>query len=306
VSSPSAYSLTDHAGIYRVFVELAERRSFAAAGRHLGMTASAVGKAVHRYEVRLGVRLVNRTTRSVSLTAEGTQFLYRCHCILDEMDAAEHDLRVGLDRPSGRLKLSLPLLSEPFVSVLARFQQTFPEVSLELDFTDRVVNLVEEGFDAVIRTGPLKDSSLKSKPLGSFRMVLVAAHTYLTRYGTPGSPAEVLKHHRIQFRSPASGKLQAWPGAGDSSTALEPAIVCNSTESRLAFALQGIGLAYVPDFSVRDLLTEGQLVVLLDQEVTATERFHLLWPSSRQRTAKVRALADFLGQHLRLTHIATP
>lgn len=135
-----------------VFVQVAETRNFVAAGRLLGVSASAVGKSVARLEEKLGVRLFHRSTRNITLTAEGTLFLERCRRILAEIEAAELDLQAN-GIPRGRLRVSLPLVSSLVLPVLSEFMHTYPEIELDLDFTDQIVNVIEEGFDAVVRTG---------------------------------------------------------------------------------------------------------------------------------------------------------
>lgn len=169
-----------------VFVQVAETRSFVAAGRLLGVSASAVGKSVARPEEKLGVRLFHRSTRNITLTAEGTLFLDRCRRILAEIEAAELDLQAN-GTPRGRLRVSLSLVSSLVLSVLSEFMHTYPEIELDLDFTDQIVNVIEEGFDAVVRTGEPHDSRLTARRLGAFRSLLVASPDYLTRGHTAGA-----------------------------------------------------------------------------------------------------------------------
>lgn len=140
-----------------VFVQVAESRSFVAAGRLLGVSASAVGKSIARMEEKLGARLFHRNTRSINLTSEGSLFLERCRRVLNELEAAEQELSGSRETPRGKLRISLPLLGNVLFMQLSRFMQRYPEIQLELDFTDRLVDVVEEGFDAVVRTGQLND-----------------------------------------------------------------------------------------------------------------------------------------------------
>ncbi|WP_191488824.1 LysR family transcriptional regulator, partial [Pseudomonas sp. FEN] len=150
-----------------VFVQVAESRSFVAAGRLLGISASAVGKSIARMEHKLSARLFHRNTRSINLTAEGTLFLERCRRVLNELEAAEQELCSSSQAPRGTLRISLPLQGKVLFMQLSSFMRQYPEVRLELDFTDRLVDLVEEGFDAVIRTGQLHDSRLMARKLGN-------------------------------------------------------------------------------------------------------------------------------------------
>ena len=280
-----------------VFVQVAETRSFVAAGRLLGVSASAVGKSVVRLEEKLGVRLFHRSTRSVTLTAEGTLFLERSRRILAEIEAAELELSQASTAPRGRLRVSLPLVSSLVLPVLAEFMREYPEIELDLDFTDRMVDVIEEGFDAVVRTGEPTDSRLTARRLGAFRSVLVASPGYLKLRGTPQVPADLLLHTCLHYRFPNSGKLETWalrqePGAPE--LQLPTSMICNNIETRLCFALQGLGIAYLPDFAIREPLADGRLQSILADHVERTGVFHILWPASKHPSPKVRALVDFL------------
>jgi len=164
----------DSLGSISVFVQVADTRSFTEAGRLLGVSSSAVGKSIARLEARLGVRLFHRTTRSITLTSEGALFLERCRKILAEVEAAEFELCDAASAPHGKLRVSLPQVHELVMPVMNEFMALYPQIELDLDLTDRMVDVVEEGFDAVIRTGKPRDSRLMARPLGKFHMVLVA------------------------------------------------------------------------------------------------------------------------------------
>jgi DNA-binding transcriptional LysR family regulator len=280
-----------------VFVQVAETRSFVAAGRLLGISASAVGKSVVRLEEKLGVRLFHRSTRSVSLTAEGALFLERSRRILSEIEAAELELSQATSAPRGRLRVSLPLVSSLVLPVLGEFMRQHPAIELDLDFTDRLVDVIEEGFDAVVRTGDPADSRLSARRLGAFRSMLVASPDYLSRRGTPKVPADLLQHACLHYRFPNSGKLETWAlrrAAGEPELPLPTSMICNNIETRVCFALQGLGIAYLPEFSIREPLADGRLRAILTDHVERTGVFHVLWPASKHPSPKVRALVDFL------------
>ncbi|CAO3435322.1 LysR family transcriptional regulator [Azospirillum argentinense] len=280
-----------------VFVQVAETRSFVAAGRLLGVSASAVGKSVARLEEKLGVRLFHRSTRSVTLTAEGTLFLERSRRILAEIEAAELELSQASAVPRGRLRVSLPLVSSLVLPVLGEFMRAYPEIELDLDFTDRMVDVIEEGFDAVVRTGEPADSRLSARRLGNFRLLLVASPDYLARRGTPQTPADLRRHACLHYRFPNSGKLETWAlrqAPGEPELQLPTSMICNNIETRVCFALQGLGIAYLPDFAIREPLADGRLEPVLADHVERTGVFHVLWPASKHPSPKVRALVDFL------------
>ncbi|MDV3422239.1 LysR substrate-binding domain-containing protein [Klebsiella pneumoniae] len=180
------------------FVRTAETLSFVQAARLLGISASAVGKNVARLEHKLGVRLFNRSTRNVSLTAEGAAFLTRCQSILEQIQEAESELTSSLSQPTGKLRISLPVIGyRLLLPALTAFSRLYPQVELDLDFSDRLVNLIDEGVDVAIRSGELADSRLIARKLGGFRFVLCASPAYLAEYGAPDSPAELAAHKCI-------------------------------------------------------------------------------------------------------------
>jgi DNA-binding transcriptional LysR family regulator len=168
-----------------MFVQVAETRSFTETGRLLGVSSSAVGKSIARTEERLGVRLFHRNTRSITLTAEGALFLERCRRILGEVEAAEAELSDAAGSPRGRLRISTPQLTGLIMPALDGFMVQYPEIELDIDFSDRMVDIIEEGFDAVIRTGEQHDSRLVLRRLGSCDQVLVASTGYLKKHGVP-------------------------------------------------------------------------------------------------------------------------
>ncbi|AOK29438.1 MULTISPECIES: LysR family transcriptional regulator [Burkholderia] len=280
-----------------VFVQVAETRSFVAAGRLLGVSASAVGKSVARLEEKLGTRLFHRSTRSVTLTAEGALFLERSRRILAEIEAAELELSQATAAPRGRLRVSLPLVSSLVLPVLGEFMREYPEIELDLDFTDRLVDVIDEGFDAVVRTGDPTDSRLSARRLGAFRSMLVASPDYLARRGTPQVPADLLGHTCLHYRVPNSGRLETWAlrrAAGEPELVLPTSMICNNIETRVCFALLGLGIAYLPEFSIKEPLADGRLRTVLADYVERTGVFHVLWPASKHASPKVRAFVDFL------------
>lgn len=288
-----------------VFVQVADAGSFTAAGQQLGVSASAVGKTVARLEARYGVQLFRRSTRSLKLTPEGQQFLARCRSIISEAAAAEEELRSNYGRPQGLLRVSLPMLGEAFVPAMASFQTAYPDVQLDVEFTDRKVDLVAENFDAVFRTGDVGDSRLTARRLGRFRMVLAAAPEYLAAQGLPATPKDLERHRCIVFRVPATGKLQPWmlkEGQELVAFSPKPSTICNSLRGRIEYALAGTGIAYLPDFVVRDAVSEGMLALVLDERAAYSNCLHLIWRAGRYQTPKLRAFIDHIIKTVRLEH----
>lgn len=283
------------------FVHAAERRSFSDAGRILGVSASAVGKSVSRLEERLGVRLFHRSTRSITLTAEGALFLERCRRILSEVEAAESELSETRRAPSGRLRISLPLVEMLVMPALTAFMQRYPAIALDVDFSDRMVDVIEDGFDVVMRSGEPTDSRLMSRPLGSFRLQLVASPSYLAARGTPGAPEDLAHHACLLHKFPSTGKFEPWPlkrTEGSREWVLPASMVCNTSTNLKEVAAAGLGIACLPDFMVRRAIEDGTLVQVLAEHVTHEGRFQLLWPSSKHLAPKLRVFIDFMAQEV--------
>lgn len=279
------------------FVQAAEARSFSGAGRSLGVSSSAVGKSISRLEERLGVRLFHRSTRSITLTAEGTLFLERCRRILSEVEAAELELSETQQMPSGRLRISLPLVGPLVMPALTAFMFRYPAVELDVDFSDRMVDVIEEGFDVVMRTGEPTDSRLMSRPLGSYRLQLVASPDYLKRHGVPELPAELSHHACLHHRFPSTGRLESWPltcGPGAEELKLPTTMICNTSAALLDVATAGLGIACLPDFMVRQAVATGELLRVLDKYIDHQGTFRLLWPSSKYLSPKIRVFIDFM------------
>ncbi|WP_266159825.1 LysR family transcriptional regulator [Dyella silvatica] len=284
------------------FVRTAQTQSFVAAGRLLGLSASAVGKSVARLEQRLGVRLFQRSTRRIRLTDEGTRFYERCRHILDDIDQAEAMLSHATEAPRGRLRVSVITVGYRFLMpILPEFMQRYPEVELDLDFDDRIVDVIDDGLDAVIRSGDLPDSRLMARRLGSFHAMLCASPDYLQRQGTPQHPRELERHACLQFRNHTSGKLQKWmlrADPGESEPHLPTTMICNNIEAMLTATINGLGIAYLPNFLVRDAIASGTVVSVLDSYMIQHGEFWVLWPSNRQMPPKLRVFVDFICARL--------
>ncbi|WP_333574067.1 LysR family transcriptional regulator [Sphingomonas sp.] len=279
------------------FVRTAEAQSFVGAARVLGLSPSAVGKNVAKLEAALGVRLLHRTTRRVGLTAEGAVFLERCRRIIDDLGDAEIAVSDTRALPHGVLRVSVPTIGYRFlVPHLAAFSATYPHVELDLNCNDRHVDLIGEGIDVAIRSGELADSSLVARTLGTFSFVLCASPTYLEAHGTPASVDDLLIHYGVRFRNPASGHLQPWPIAPDRHP--RTVLACSNMEGVRAAAIEGLGMAYMPDFLAEDAVQTGSLLLLLEREVCSQGRFSLVWPSGRLVSSRLRAFIDFATTRL--------
>lgn len=283
------------------FIQVAETRSFTEAGRLLEISASAVGKSVARMEERLGVRLFHRSTRSMTLTTEGELFLHRCKRILSEVEAAEMELLELSASPRGKVRISVPIQNVLIMPVLAGFIRAFPDIELDVDMSDRMVDVIEEGFDAVIRTGAPQDSRLMARKLGAFQLQLVASPDYLERHGEPLHPDDLIRHTCLLHKFPATGLIERWPlRVGE--THIEPnlsrAMICTTMDPLTYLAIDGVGIACLPDFSIRQPLADGRLKVVLGDYTDHNSDLWMLWPAARQTVPRLRVLIDFFKDHI--------
>lgn len=279
------------------FVRTAEAQSFTGAARALGLSPSAVGKNVAKLEAALNVRLLHRTTRRVGLTDEGALFLERCRRILDDLRDAEIVVSNASAVPSGTLRVSLPTIGYRFLAPhLPAFHAAYPQIELDLHCNDRQVDLIEEGMDVAIRGGELADSSLVARSLGTFAFLLCASPAYLEARGTPRSVDDLVHHVAVRFRYPASGQLQPWPIALDGHP--ETVLACSNMEGVRAAAIEGLGIAYMPDFLAEDALRTGSLSRLLEADVRSRGQFSLVWPSGHLVSSRLRAFIDFATARL--------
>lgn len=291
----------DRFGSLNIFVRAAETRSFTEAGRQLGISASAVGKAISRLETRLGARLFHRSTRSITLTPEGALFLTRCQRIFEEIEAAESELALAHAAPRGKLRVSMPMVTKLMMPVIGEFIKAYPEIMLDIDFSDRVVDVIEEGFDVVMRTGDVNDSQLITRTMGTYVHLIVASPAYLAKHPPLTTPEALVHHACLQHRFPTTGKLRRWPLERDGESIdidLPTTAIATAVEPLIAMAEQDIGLTCVPDFTVRAQVESGALVPVLREYSGALSVFRALWPSGGQLTPKMRAFVDFMSVHL--------
>lgn len=291
----------DSLGSLHAFVQAADCNGFTEAGRKLGVSASAVSKAVQRLEDRLGVRLFHRSTRSIVLTPEGTMFLDRCRRILGEFEAAEVELSRTKLVPQGRLRVSLPSMSMVFMPKIVAFKERYPQIELELDFSDRIIDPIEDGFDAVIRTGEHTDSGLMTRTMGYFSRVIVGSPAYFAKAGIPESPGELATHACLVYRFPTTGKLDHWPLSANGVSApveLTKSIITNTLVPQIRLAESGLGLACVPDIAVAPQIKAGSLISVLAHYLRIRTKISVMWPTNRHVSPKLRAFVDYAAREL--------
>lgn len=281
----------------RIFVRVVEARSFSAAARGLGLPKSTVSRKVAALEERLDVRLLQRTTRSLSLTDEGAAYYERAARALADLDEASEAAAGTRVEPRGLVKVTAPVdLGARFVApVTAEFCRLHPAVRVRLELTERVVDLVAEGCDVAIRAGRLDDSSLIARRLGPARWVLCASRAYLQRAGTPRRLEDLKGHEAVAFQAPASGA--AWRlrnGSRYVRIPVHPRFASNHAESVRSATLAGLGIAFVPEAIVAVDLASGRLRRVLEGHEPPETDVHVVYPGGRFLPARVRAFVDLL------------
>ncbi len=289
----------------RMFVAVVETGSFTAAAERLGTSSGQASKLISRLENELGVRLLSRTTRAVSPTEAGQAYFDRLRSLLDEFDNLGSAVRDASRAPRGRLRLTAPL-SFGTVGIapgLNEFASRYPEIELDVSFSDRVVNLVDEGFDMAIRVGRADDSSMIARKLCDVRIVIVGSPDFLQRHGKPQTPADLARFDCIidtNVKEPNRWKLRASNGAAIEIT-VSGRIRYSNAEACLKAAEAGLGLACLPSFIVGDALRSGRVVQLLQPFEIEPYTVHALYPHGRHLAAKVRVMVDFLAARYRGT-----
>ncbi|HEX7881473.1 MAG TPA: LysR family transcriptional regulator [Afipia sp.] len=287
----------DRLDAMRAFVSVADLEGFAPAARKLGLSASAVTRLIASLENHLGARLLQRTTRSVTLTDVGVRYLERARRILGDVEEAEGSVQAERTRPSGRLVVSAPLMFGRLHvgPIMSAYLKKYPEVSAELRLSDRMVNLVEEGVDLAVRIGHLADSSVVARAVGDMRRIVVASPRYLKAHGTPLKPSDLASHEVIQFSG--GNSLSEWLFSENGREVRAPhasRFATNSTDAAVLHAEQGGGLINVLAYQVADAVKAGRLRIVLAKYEPPPMPIHLVYPTSRLLSAKVRAFADLV------------
>lgn len=288
----------DKATEMAVFIRVVDSGGFSAAARELGMSPSAVSKLIGRLENRLDARLLNRTTRQVSLTEEGRAFYDRASRIIADIDEAEGAVRALHAAPRGLLRVNAPVTfgNYQIAPILPSFLDRYPELRVEITLTDALIDLVEEAADVAIRIGRLTDTALVARKLADDRRVICAAPAYLERHGTPRTPDALRRHNCLMSSQPRF--LNDWPfdsAQGPQMMTVTGNLESNSGDIRYRMALDGYGIVRMPEFMVGQDLKAGRLVTLLtDCHRTEPVPIHAVYPHRRHLSPKVRAFVDYL------------
>ena len=281
-----------------VFTRIVGTGSLSAAARDLGMSPAVVSRRLAALEARLGVRLVNRTTRSLHLTDEGAAYFETCNRVLADIAEADAAVSAGRAEPRGILRVALPASfgNQHVAPLVPRFAERYPAVQLALSLSDRNVNVVEEGFDLAIRIADLADSSLAARKLAPNRRVVCASPGYLQRYGTPLTPEDLAQHNCLATDFTMNWDYRA-PNGKRGSVRVSGRFACDNWEVLREWALAGLGVALKSTWDVRRHLEDGSLVSLLPGYTFATDvAIYAVYPHRRHLPAKTRAFIEFLAE----------
>ena len=291
----------DRLDAMHLFVRVAELGSFAAVAQQLGVARSVVTRQIAGLEAHLGVKLMARSTRRLTLTSAGTAYLEKCRVILNLVEAAETDVAEERAAPRGNIRMGLPLSFglKRLAPMLLDFSQRYPEVGLDMDYTDRRVKLIEEGIDLSIRITRKLDGGDVARRIGASRMQVVAAPDYLARHGRPRHPADLIHHECLGYT--AGGQAQGWQfivGGQAQTFPVRSRLQANNGDVLTEAAAQGLGITMQPDFIIDDYLAAGRLEAILGDFPIAELGIYAILPSNRHVPHRVRVLMDFLGAGL--------
>lgn len=282
----------------RAFVTVAETGSFTSAAARLGMSRAMASKHVMDLEAHLGLRLLNRTTRSVSLTEAGASYAARCRDIIEAIEAAEREVTSHAVEPVGRLRVTAPVFfgAKYIAPLVETYARQFPGLGLDLVLNDRYVDLVEEGYDLAVRIGRLDDSSLIARRIAPTRTILCGAPSYLDRRGRPLLPADLAGYDCLQYSYAVCGSAWTFQGPrGREVVRVSSRIACNNGEALCRMAVEGLGLVYEPDFILAPYLRSRELEQILTDYMPEPAGVFVVHPSRRHVPLKVKSCIEFLS-----------
>ncbi|WP_285317418.1 LysR family transcriptional regulator [Stenotrophomonas maltophilia group sp. Smal35] len=282
----------------QAFLSVIDSGSISAAAEQLGQTPSGVSRALGRLEDKLGITLLTRTTRRLHLTAEGEAFLRHARTIIDAVESAEEQMAARRERPAGRLRVdaAMPFVLHVIAPLVAGYRARYPEVQLELNSSDRYIDLLERRTDLAIRIGPLADSTLHARLLGRCQLRLVASPDYLARHGEPASVAALGQHTLLSFNEPESLNRWPLPGESDGLLLVRPDIAVSSGETLRRLAVEGVGITCLSDFVTDRDRAAGTLVpVLAAQTLDVYQPIHAVYYRNTAVSSRISSFVDHLA-----------
>jgi DNA-binding transcriptional LysR family regulator len=286
----------------QAFVSVIDTGSITAAAEHLAQTVSGVSRTLRRLEEKLGTTLLRRTTRRLALTEEGSLFLLRARAVLDAVESAEDEMAARREHPAGRLRVNAasPFMLHAVVPLLAGFRAQYPDIELELNSNDDLIDLIEQRTDVGLRIGALRDSTLHATPLARFALRVLASPAYIKVHGKPRTVEDLRRHSLIGFTQPES--LNRWPlrHAGGEDYEITPGLRASSGETVRQLALAGHGIACLADFMSQADRARGDLVqLLIAHTVEQMQPVHAVYYRNTELAARIRVFVDYLGRELR-------
>lgn len=281
------------------FLQVAEARSFSAAAKRLGISKSLISRHVSGLEAELGVLLLSRTTRRLSLTEAGQAYAERCQRVLADLEEADQAVSNLQAVPRGRLKITAPMSfgSLHLAPLLPRFIEKYPEIELDIVLSDRLVDLIEEGFDLAVRIGRLSESSLIAKKLCPMLRAACASPDYIKKHGAPMVPADLVNHRCLSHSELAAQEWRfAAPDGGPLAVSVKGPVRLNNGEAMRHLALAGAGIVYLPTFFIGPDLRQGRLIPILKSFIVQDSALYAVYPHARHLSPKVRAFVDFLAE----------
>ncbi|WP_206484256.1 LysR family transcriptional regulator [Thalassotalea sp. G2M2-11] len=281
-----------------VFAQVIEQGSLSAAAKHLGLSRAVVSYHLKKLEAQLEVKLLNRTTRSISLTEAGQAYYERCHAIAQQASTANQQIENFKNEPIGLLKITCPVNVglQTIVPALNEFKKIYPKIELDVMLTDEVVNIIKEGIDLAIRGAPLPDSGLQASKLATLKTCLCGSPEYFLQYGQPKNPDDLVNHQWVIYKL-TSGVLNLTKGGRSFSIATKGSITTNNAAARTAFVEAGHGLARIPIYDAWPKIQAGTLQTVLDDYAFNDINVYGVFPPGTANTKKLRLLLNFLKEY---------
>lgn len=285
----------------KVFTRVVESRSFVKAAESLQLAAPQVSRTVQALEAHLGARLLNRTTRSISVTDDGEAYYQRSIRVLAEVDEMEAELTHAKLNPKGRLKVNLPALVAKMVIIpaLPDFFERYPDIEIEMGLSDRQVDIVEEGVDCVLRTGELEDSGLVARRIGNMRRITCASPAYIEKYGEPKTIEDLHNHIGVNYVSSNTGRMRGWDYVVNGvveTIDMHGLIAVNDVDAYVSCGLHGLGLLKTAIFPIAQYLETGELIEVLKDYCSPPRAISIMYARNRHLPRKVRVFADWVAE----------
>jgi DNA-binding transcriptional LysR family regulator len=289
----------------QIFVRVAEMNSFTKAAESLGIPKASVSTYIQQLETQVGTRFFHRTTRNVQLTQDGSAFYERCKDLLVDMEEIESMFQEGAEGLSGRIRVDMPvaLAKNYIIPLLPKFLKQHPKIEIELSSTDRRVDLIQEGFDCVVRVGNLSDSGLIARSLGEMEVVSCASPAYIAQYGRPKNLEDLMENHLLVHYATTLGSkpfgFEYFENGKYKTIKMKGSITVNSTDAYQAACLSGLGIIQAPRMGMEKFLKEGSLVEVLPKLKAEPMPVSLVYPNRRNLSRRVKAFMDWLDEILR-------